>query len=329
MSPFGTFQSGSRLRGRDYGVAAITDGLYGSVPSRSAQEGGACFVGHEELQAKSLILQIFHGTTHSHISRKESISRRDNDFQGTNALAFLPETSQHRIMADGEVLGMGEHVTLTAVDGQKLDAYVARPEGKPLAGLVVVQEIFGVNAHIRSVADGFANDGFLAVAPAMFDRIEPGVELGYESADAHRAMSFVPRIDINKSVLDVGAAMGYAADQTHKKVGVVGYCFGGTLAWLAATRLRPAAAVGYYGGRIGNYVSEIPSAPVMLHFGKDDAHIPGHEIEKVHAAHPEVEIFLYENAGHAFNRDIGPSYNPKAAFEARERTLAFLKKHLS
>jgi carboxymethylenebutenolidase len=232
-------------------------------------------------------------------------------------------------MAYSEVLGMGEHVTLTAADGQKLDAYAAKPEGKPLAGLVIVQEIFGVNAHIRSVTDGFARDGFLAVAPALFDRIEPGLELGYEPADMQNAMSLVPKIDLNKSVLDVGAAMGYAADQTHKKVGVVGYCLGGTLAWLAATRLRAAAAVGYYGGRIANYALETPSAPVMLHFGKDDAHIPASEIEKVHAAHPEVEIFLYENAGHAFNRDIGPGYNPKAAFEARERTIAFFRKHLA
>lgn len=224
---------------------------------------------------------------------------------------------------------MGEHVTLTAADGQKLDAYVARPESKPKAGLVVVQEIFGVNAHIRSVTDGFAKDGFLAVAPALFDRIEPGVELSYEPDDVRKAMSFVPKIKMDKSLLDVGAAMGYAADSTDKKVGIVGYCFGGTLAWLAATRLKPAAAVGYYGGRIGNYVSEKPSAPVMLHFGKDDAHIPGSEIEKVHAAHPEVEIFLYENAGHAFNREAAPGYNAKAALEARRRTIAFLKKHLA
>lgn len=223
---------------------------------------------------------------------------------------------------------MGEHVMLTAADGQKLDAYVARPEGKPLAGLVVVQEIFGVNAHIRSVTDGYAKDGFLAVAPALFDRFEPGVELGYEPAEVQRAMSFVPKLDINKSLLDVGAAIAYAAENSHKKVGVVGYCFGGTLAWLAATRLRPAAAVGYYGGRIGNYASEKPSAPVVLHFGKDDAHIPGSEIEKVRAAHPEIEVFLYENAGHAFNREAAPGYNAKAALDARRRTLAFFKKHL-
>lgn len=232
-------------------------------------------------------------------------------------------------MADGEGPEMGEHVTLTSADGQKLDAYVARPESEPQTGLVVVQEIFGVNAHIRSVADGFAKDGFLVVAPALFDRIQPGIELGYEPADVKKAMGLVPKINMDKSLLDVGAAIGYAAEITHKKVGVVGYCFGGTLAWLAATRLKPAAAVGYYGGRIGNYTSESPSAPVMLHFGKDDAHIPESEIEKVHIAHPEAEIFLYENAGHAFNREAAAGYNAKAALEARRRTVAFLKKHLA
>lgn len=224
---------------------------------------------------------------------------------------------------------MGEHVTLTASDGQKLDAYVAQPEGAPIAGLVVIQEIFGVNAHIRSVTDSFAKDGFLAVAPAMFDRIQPGLELGYEAADREKAMSLVPKISMETSVLDAAAALDYAAKATHKKVGIVGYCYGGTVAWLAATRLRPAAAVGYYGGRIGNFAAETPFAPVMLHFGKDDAHIPASEVEKVKSAHPEVEIYWYENAGHAFNRDIGPGYNPDAAKLARRRTLDFLKRHLS
>lgn len=224
---------------------------------------------------------------------------------------------------------MGEHVTLTASDGQKLDAYVAQSKGEPLAGLVVVQEIFGVNTHIRSVADGYAKDGFLVVAPALFDRIRPGIELGYDPPDMQKAMSLVPKIDMEMAVLDVAAALEYAAKAAHKKAGVVGYCFGGTLAWLSATRLRPAAAVGYYGGRIANYAAETRSAPVMLHFGKDDAHIPESAVEKVHAAHPEVEIFWYENAGHAFNRDIGPGYNPEAAREARRRSLDFLKKHLA
>jgi carboxymethylenebutenolidase len=224
---------------------------------------------------------------------------------------------------------MGKHVELTAADGHNFDAYVAHPQGVPLAGLVVVQEIFGVNAHIRAVTDGYAKDGFLAVSPAIFDRIEPGIELGYESTDMQKAMGLFPKIDIDKAVQDVAATLDYAAKATQKKVGIIGYCFGGTMAWLASTRLRPAAAVGYYGGRIPNYAAEIPSAPVMLHFGKDDAHIPASEVDKVKAAHPEVEIYWYDNAGHAFNRDVAPGYNPEAAKLARQRSLNFLKKHLA
>jgi carboxymethylenebutenolidase len=222
---------------------------------------------------------------------------------------------------------MGEYVKLKAADGHELSAYVARPSGKPLAGLVVVQEIFGVNSHIRSVADGYARDGFLAVAPAIFDRIERGVELGYDGADLQTAMSFIPKLDPDKALVDIAAAMEFAASETGKKVGVIGYCFGGTLAWVAAARLHPAVAVGYYGGRIGNYANEKLTAPVMLHFGKQDAHIPPEEVAKVQAAHPEVEIYWYD-AGHGFNCDARASFEPVSAGEARERSLKFLRKHL-
>lgn len=222
---------------------------------------------------------------------------------------------------------MGEKVTLTASDGFELGAYVARPQGEPVAGLVVVQEIFGVNAHIRSVADGYARDGFLAVAPALFDRIERDVELGYEGADAQKARSFIPKLDIDKSLADVAAAMDFAARETGKRVGVIGYCYGGSLAWLAATRLDPAVAVGYYGGQVARFVEEMPAAPVMLHFGRQDQHIPATDVEKIHALHPEVEIYWYD-AGHGFNCETRASYNPNAARVARERSLAFLKKHL-
>ena len=223
---------------------------------------------------------------------------------------------------------MSETVTLRAADGFQLGAYVAQPSGEPVGGLVVVQEVFGVNAHIRRVADSYAKDGLVAVAPALFDRIEPGVELGYEGADMQKAMSFFPKLDIDKSVADVAAALEFAEKTAHKKVGVIGYCFGGTVAWLAATRLYPAAAVGYYGGRIGNYAAEQPNCPVMLHFGRQDTHIPAEEVEKVHAAHPEVEIHWYD-AGHGFNCDARASYNAEAAAEARQRSLEFLKKHLA
>jgi carboxymethylenebutenolidase len=222
---------------------------------------------------------------------------------------------------------MGQRITLTAADGHVLGAYVAWPSGAPVAALVVVQEIFGVNEHIRSVADGYAKDGFLAVAPALFDRIERDVDLGYGGPDAQKAIGFIPKLDVDKAVIDLAAALDFASEDSGKKAGVIGYCLGGTLAWLAAARLHPDAAVGYYGGRIGNYANERPSCPVMLHFGRQDTHIPAEEVEKVHAAHPEVEIHWYD-AGHAFNATPRTSYNPEAARLARERSLEFLKKFL-
>ena len=223
---------------------------------------------------------------------------------------------------------MSEHLKLKAEDGHELDAYVARPVGAPIAGLVVVQEIFGVNAHIRSVADGLAKDGFLAVAPALFDRYERGVELGYEGEDMKKAMSFVPKLDVNAAVRDTAAVLEYVRRETGKKCGVIGYCFGGTIAWLAATRLKADAAVGYYGGRIAMYAAENPTAPVMLHFGRKDQHIPKEEVDRVAAAHPELEVYWYD-AGHGFNCDARSSFDAESAKLARERSLGFLKKHLS
>jgi carboxymethylenebutenolidase len=222
---------------------------------------------------------------------------------------------------------MSEYTTLKASDGHELSAYVARPAGNPVAALVVVQEIFGVNRHIRSVADGYAADGFLAIAPALFDRIERGIELAYDGADLQRARSLMPKLSPEMSMLDLAAAMAFAATATGKKVGVIGYCYGGTLAWLAATRLHPAAAVGYYGGHIANYVAEQPTAPVMLHFGKQDEHIPPEAVEKIHAAHPSVQIYWYD-AGHGFNCEARASFDAASAHLARQRSLTFLRSHL-
>jgi carboxymethylenebutenolidase len=223
---------------------------------------------------------------------------------------------------------MSEWVTLKAADGHDFSAYVARPEGEPIAGLVVVQEIFGVNAHIRSVADGYAKDGFLAVAPALFDRIERGVELGYEGTDMQKAVSFIPKLNADDSTADIAAAVEFAATETGKKVGIIGYCWGGSLAWIAACRLPISVAVGYYGGQITRFITETPAVPVMLHFGKQDAHIPAEEVDKIHAAHPDVEIYWYD-AGHGFNCDARKSYDAPSAKEARERSLSFLKKNLA
>jgi len=223
---------------------------------------------------------------------------------------------------------MGEFVTLTTDGGLEIGAYVARPAGEPIGGLVVVQEIFGVNAHIREVADGWANDGFLVVAPTIFDRFEKGVELDYSPEGWKVAMGFAAKLNPVQSLDEVGAAAAYAAKETGKKVGVIGYCYGGSMAWLSAARLPIAAAVGYYGGLIPKLISEEPNVPVMLHFGLKDTHIPVASVEAVAQRHPEVTIYWYE-AGHAFNRAADPTaYVPDEALVARSRSLVFLKKHL-
>lgn len=223
---------------------------------------------------------------------------------------------------------MSEWVKLTASDGHELDAYVAKPEGEPIAGLVVVQEIFGVNAHIRSVADGYAKDGFLVVAPALFDRVEKHVELKYEGEDMQKARALSAKLNMGDALKDAAAALDYARNKSGRKTGIVGYCFGGTVAWLSATRLKVDAAAGYYAGRIGNFSAETPAAPVMLHFGKLDKHIPKEDIDRLHAEHPEVQIFWYD-ADHGFNCDARSSYEPASAKLARERSLASLTKNLA
>jgi carboxymethylenebutenolidase len=223
---------------------------------------------------------------------------------------------------------MGEHTKLRAEDGHEFDAYISRPNGKPTAGLVVIQEAFGVNRHIRSVVDEYGDDGFLSVAPALFDRMQRGVELGYEGEEAQYGIGLARQINPGNAVKDIAAAMSYLREQGARKVGVIGYCMGGTMAWLAATRLNPDAAVGYYGGRIAQYAGETSQCPVMLHFGKLDQHIPKEEVDKVQAAHPDVSIFWYD-AGHGFNTSDRTSFNADASKLARQRSLDFLKKNLS
>jgi carboxymethylenebutenolidase len=219
---------------------------------------------------------------------------------------------------------MGETVTLTANDGHSFDAYVARPADQPKAGLVVVQEIFGVNRHIRGVADGFAKDGYLAVAPAMFDRVERGIELGYDKDDVAEGRAIRAKISWDEAMSDVAAALGLVAGAG--KAGVVGYCWGGSVAWLAACRLNPAAAVCYYGGNIHECRNEKPSCPVMFHFGEQDAGIPMDQVKAIGEAHPKQELFTYPEAGHGFNCEMRGSYHAKSAAVARERTLAFLSR---
>ena len=185
-----------------------------------------------------------------------------------------------------------------------------------------------MNRHVRSVADDYASQGFWAIAPALFDRVEPNLELDYNPTDASRGMQIANQLGMENALKDVDAAISYAGSWLRgKKVGVVGYCFGGTLAWLATTRLNPHAAVSYYGGRIAQYAGEVPRCPVMLYFGSKDKHIPPSEIEKIQRAHPELPVFLYD-AGHGFNCDQRKDYAPQAASLARQRTLEFFRKHL-
>lgn len=222
---------------------------------------------------------------------------------------------------------MSENIELQASDGHVLDAYVARPSGEPTGGLVIIQEIFGVNAHIREVADDYAKHGFLTIAPALFDRIEKKIELSYEGEDRVRAMEYFKKLNFGNAVRDIDAALEWVRKNSGKKTGVIGFCAGGTLAWLSATRLDPDVAIGYYAGGIDKYAEETPKVPMMLHFGTLDTHIPKEVVDKVANAHPEVQIFWYE-AGHAFSRNVGAAYDPEAAQLAHQRTLTLLNESL-
>jgi carboxymethylenebutenolidase len=195
----------------------------------------------------------------------------------------------------------------------------------PRGGLVVCQEIFGINRHIRNVTDGFAHEGFLAIAPALFDRKKPGVELNYTEEGTAEGRALRTAIDWSDVVADVEVAASAVAEAG--KVGVVGYCWGGSIAWLAACRLKIAAAVGYYGGQIHEHRAETPGCPVMLHFGEHDTMIPIEQIDEVRRTHSEVEVFTYP-AGHGFNCDARADFDEESAGIAAERTLAFLELHL-
>jgi carboxymethylenebutenolidase len=224
---------------------------------------------------------------------------------------------------------MGDMLTLTAEDGFKLSGYRATPAGTPRGGVVIVQEIFGVNSHIRSVCDGYAADGYVALAPAVFDRAEPGFDTGYAPADIERGRAVRGKIPWEAMVMDVRAAAAELKRAGHR-VGVVGYCMGGSVAWLAATRIDGlAASVCYYGGAVAEFVNEQPKCPVMLHFGETDASIPKEHYEKVMQVHPKLPVHVYAGAGHGFNCDQRGSYHEPSARLARERTIEFLRKHLA
>jgi carboxymethylenebutenolidase len=218
-------------------------------------------------------------------------------------------------------------IELRAADGARIGGYRVRPRGALRGGIVVVQEIFGVNSHIRSVADGYAAQGYDVIAPAFFDRIERGVELGYDEAGITKGRTFPAQLGFEKPLLDVAAAIEQLAPAG--KVGVVGYCWGGTIAFLASAKVDGlSAAVGYYGGAIAKHASLPPRVPLLLHFGEHDKGIPLTDVKEIETQRPEAEIHLYK-AGHGFNCDLRASYDRESATLALARTLGFFERHLA
>jgi carboxymethylenebutenolidase len=232
---------------------------------------------------------------------------------------------------EGEML-MANFVELKSADGFVFPAYVARPAGKPKAGVVVLQEIFGVNSHIRAVADGYAAQGYLAVAPSTFHRVKPGVDIGYSSDDITAGQALKAAVEALPApgvMQDIGAAIALAAQAG--KVGIVGYCWGGLLTWRSACTLDGlSAAAPYYGGGMTtpDEIARLPKVPVLAHFGDQDHWISLTSVEAFKKAHPQVEVHIY-HANHGFNCDQRASYDRAAADQARERTLAFFAEHLS
>ena len=221
---------------------------------------------------------------------------------------------------------MGTMIQLTAADGHKFSAYRAEPKGKPKGALVVVMEIFGVNSHIKKVTDEYAADGYLAIAPAMFDRVQPGLDIGYTPADIEVGRGIMQKMKLDDALKDVQAAMKNV--ESAGKIGIVGYCWGGTVAWKSACNLNGlACSIPYYGGGIPGLINEKPKCPVMFQWGETDHSIPLDKAKEVAAAHKD-QIHHFYPAGHGFNCDQRGSYNAEASKLARQRTLEFLAKHV-
>lgn len=221
---------------------------------------------------------------------------------------------------------MGEWTHLKAADGFELKAWRSAPKGEPKGAVVVIQEIFGVNHHIRSVTDRVAEAGYLAIAPAVFDRVEKDVELDYNQEGMSKGMELAGKMDREKTLSDIAAAI--AAVKSAGKVGITGFCMGGTYTWLAAAQLPGlSAAAGYYGGGILGLKDLQPKVPTILHFGEKDAHIPIAGVHDLAKQHPDVPVYTYP-ADHGFHCDERASYDAPSAKTAWERTLAFFHQNL-
>ncbi len=218
---------------------------------------------------------------------------------------------------------MGRNLILRAADSHQLGAYRADPAGPPKGRIVVIQEIFGVNHHIRAVCDRLAAAGYSALAPQIFDRLHRDFETGYSEAEIAKVREYMVRIDWAKVMLDTGAAVELM--KREGAVAIIGFCMGGTVAFLAAARLGGlAAAVCYYGGMIAKHADEKPRSPTQMHFGELDTHIPMTDVANIRAKRPECEIHVYAGAGHGFHCDERASYEPASAKIAWDRSLGFL-----
>ena len=217
----------------------------------------------------------------------------------------------------------GQGVQLRAADSHALDAWRVAPAGKPRGAIVVIQEVFGVNRHIRAVAGQYAAEGYLAIAPALFDRVQPKADLPY--GEVAQGIALMQQLSTQQTLLDLRAAVDAVAGAG--KVGVVGYCWGGAMAYLAACHLPIAAAVSYYGGGLTAYLDRTPKCPVIFHFGEQDSYIPPAHVEQVKKAYPLGHYYLYP-AGHAFNRTDGAAYDAASAALALQRSLDFFQRHV-
>ena len=215
---------------------------------------------------------------------------------------------------------MSEFTTLMARDGHEFSAWLAPPAGKPRGAVLVIQEIFGVNAHIRAVTDSYAAEGYVAIAPALFDRVRRGIELGYNAETMKEGFGYVQQLQREKTLLDLAACI--AVVKHAGRVGVVGFCWGGRMAYVTACELPVACGVAYYGGGITQELAKTPKCPMLYHFGGKDTHIPQSDVEKIRAADTRGTFHIYPQADHGFNCDMRASFNAEAAQLARQRTLA-------
>lgn len=219
-------------------------------------------------------------------------------------------------------------IRIKASDGHSLDGYLATPPGVPRAGLLVLQEVFGLTPHIRQVTEGFARQGFLALAPALFDRLGPGTQLPYTEVQA--GVALMQKLPLPQVALDLTGALAelHTRLPAGTRVGAVGYCWGGAIADLAACRTKVDAAVCYYGRANVNWLTESPGCPVLYHFGAEDPLIPPATVAQIQAGRPASQVWVYPGAGHGFSCDERSEFHPASAALAEERTLSFFARHL-